>query len=66
LIRADSFLEEKEGFARAFCLLEKERERAIPAKFERENSMAHDPEDEILNEKNPRPLDEDDIALLKT
>ena len=28
--------------------------------------MAHDPEDEILNEKNPRPLDEDDIALLKT
>lgn len=28
--------------------------------------MAPDIEDEILNEKNPRPLDEDDIALLKT
>jgi hypothetical protein len=28
--------------------------------------MALDIEDEILNEKNPRPLDEDDIALLKT
>ncbi|RWW27375.1 hypothetical protein GW17_00008196 [Ensete ventricosum] len=27
--------------------------------------MAPEPEDEI-NEKNPRPLDEDDIALLKT
>ena len=28
--------------------------------------MAPDPEDEIKDEKNPRPLDEDDIALLKT
>jgi hypothetical protein len=28
--------------------------------------MAPEPEDDILNEKNPRPLDEDDIALLKT
>ncbi|KAG6425776.1 hypothetical protein SASPL_109980 [Salvia splendens] len=28
--------------------------------------MAHDPEDEIKDEKNPKPLDEDDIALLKT
>lgn len=27
---------------------------------------AADIEDEILNEKNPPPLDEDDIALLKT
>jgi hypothetical protein len=29
-------------------------------------AMAPEPEDDILNEKNPRPLDEDDIALLKT
>ncbi|KAI6700311.1 hypothetical protein NL676_014635 [Syzygium grande] len=28
--------------------------------------MAPEPEDEIKDEKNPRPLDEDDIALLKT
>ena len=28
--------------------------------------MAPEPEDDIMNEKNPRPLDEDDIALLKT
>lgn len=28
--------------------------------------MAPDPEDEIKDEKNPKPLDEDDIALLKT
>lgn len=28
--------------------------------------MAPDLEDEIKDEKNPRPLDEDDIALLKT
>lgn len=28
--------------------------------------MAPDPEDEIKDENNPRPLDEDDIALLKT
>jgi len=28
--------------------------------------MAPDPDDDLLNEKNPRPLDEDDIALLKT
>lgn len=27
---------------------------------------AADVEDEIKDEKNPRPLDEDDIALLKT
>ncbi|GFY97267.1 regulatory particle triple-A 1A [Actinidia rufa] len=32
----------------------------------REQSMAHEPEDDIKDEKNPRPLDEDDIALLKT
>lgn len=29
-------------------------------------SMAPEPEEDINNEKNPRPLDEDDIALLKT
>lgn len=28
--------------------------------------MAPEPEDDIMAEKNPRPLDEDDIALLKT
>jgi hypothetical protein len=28
--------------------------------------MAPEPEEDIMNEKNPRPLDEDDIALLKT
>ncbi|KAM7254546.1 hypothetical protein ACFE04_003926 [Oxalis oulophora] len=28
--------------------------------------MAPEPEDELKDEKNPRPLDEDDIALLKT
>ena len=28
--------------------------------------MPTDIEDEIKDEKNPRPLDEDDIALLKT
>lgn len=28
--------------------------------------MTRDIEDEIRDEKNPRPLDEDDIALLKT
>jgi hypothetical protein len=28
--------------------------------------MAPEPDDDVLNEKNPRPLDEDDIALLKT
>jgi hypothetical protein len=28
--------------------------------------MAPEPEDDIMSEKNPRPLDEDDIALLKT
>ncbi|KAG2604777.1 hypothetical protein PVAP13_4NG068200 [Panicum virgatum] len=28
--------------------------------------MAPEPDDDLLNEKNPRPLDEDDIALLKT
>ena len=28
--------------------------------------MSRDIEDEIRDEKNPRPLDEDDIALLKT
>jgi hypothetical protein len=28
--------------------------------------MAPEPEDDIITEKNPRPLDEDDIALLKT
>ncbi|CAA3006785.1 26S protease regulatory subunit 7 [Olea europaea subsp. europaea] len=28
--------------------------------------MAPEPEDEIKDKKNPRPLDEDDIALLKT
>lgn len=28
--------------------------------------MAPDPEDAIKDEKNPPPLDEDDIALLKT
>lgn len=28
--------------------------------------MAPEPEDEFKDEKNPRPLDEDDIALLKT
>jgi 26S proteasome regulatory subunit T1 len=28
--------------------------------------MVRDIEDEIRDEKNPRPLDEDDIALLKT
>ena len=37
----------------------KERERE-------EASMAPEPEDEIKDEKNPRPLDDDDIALLKT
>ncbi|GMN36741.1 hypothetical protein TIFTF001_006257 [Ficus carica] len=29
-------------------------------------SMAPEPEDDLKDEKNPRPLDEDDIALLKT
>jgi hypothetical protein len=29
-------------------------------------SMAPEPEDDVKDEKNPRPLDEDDIALLKT
>lgn len=28
--------------------------------------MAPEPEDEFKDEKNPRPLDEDDIAVLKT
>jgi 26S proteasome regulatory subunit T1 len=28
--------------------------------------MAPEPEDDVKDEKNPRPLDEDDIALLKT
>jgi len=28
--------------------------------------MAPEPEDDLMNEKNPPPLDEDDIALLKT
>lgn len=28
--------------------------------------MAPEPEDDIKDEKNPKPLDEDDIALLKT
>ena len=28
--------------------------------------MAPEPEDNIKDEKNPRPLDADDIALLKT
>lgn len=28
--------------------------------------MTPEPEDEIMDEKNPKPLDEDDIALLKT
>lgn len=28
--------------------------------------MAPDPDEELKDEKNPRPLDEDDIALLKT
>jgi hypothetical protein len=32
----------------------------------RRTAMAPEPEDDIMNEKNPRPLDEDDIALLKT
>ena len=27
--------------------------------------MAPEPEDDINDEKNPRPLDEDDIAILK-
>ncbi|RWW03618.1 hypothetical protein BHE74_00029246, partial [Ensete ventricosum] len=39
------------------------RERARPER--REIGMAPEPEDDT-NEKNPRPLDEDDIALLKT
>ena len=30
------------------------------------DAMAPEPDDDLLNEKNPRPLDEDDIALLKT
>lgn len=28
--------------------------------------MAPEPEDDFKDEKNPKPLDEDDIALLKT
>ena len=36
------------------------------SEFQVGSFMAPDPEDEIKDEKNPRPLDEDDIALLKT
>jgi 26S proteasome regulatory subunit T1 len=28
--------------------------------------MAPEPDDDIMHEKNPRPLNEDDIALIKT
>lgn len=33
---------------------------------EKSVTMAIEHEDELKDEKNPRPLDEDDIALLKT
>lgn len=38
----------------------------LPLRREEKEKMPTDIEDEIKDEKNPRPLDEDDIALLKT
>ncbi|KAI3524900.1 hypothetical protein L1887_03569 [Cichorium endivia] len=40
--------------------------RRFPSSPARRQEMPTDIEDEIKDEKNPRPLDEDDIALLKT
>ncbi|KAK9271378.1 hypothetical protein L1049_026968 [Liquidambar formosana] len=41
-------------------------EKEVASSQLKRDQMAPEPEDEIKDEKNPRPLDEDDIALLKT
>lgn len=58
-----------ESFLRSTFALLQSQESTNRKNREREHrkiQMAPDPEEEVKDEKNPRPLDEDDIALLKT